>query len=188
MRDQDEGEVRPNYVATHVNGKRDYREEQAKFEAHIDALPDFPLRAPCRCGSERGKGPRDVSGQAMIYCAGCRRHAYNAPKHETGRGVRKILNREAIDSFTKSRILERDNSTCLDCGKRPPDVILNVSHMISVADAVELGFGPEDYNDDENLYSGCEECNAVQGKRSITKKRMARMILLHNRFKRESAR
>ncbi len=183
--DDDDVEVRPDSFAAPKNGVRDYRAEMAKVNAEIDALPAFVLRAPC-CGSTDGRGPHDVSGQAKVYCATCRKYQYNAPKHETGRGVRKVFNREAIGSDQRARILERDNSTCLDCGKRPPEVILHVAHMISVADATDLGFVADDYNDDENLYAGCEECNLTQGKRSITTKRMARMILLHNRFKREA--
>jgi hypothetical protein len=184
MVSDERGDLRHDRVAMQQNGTRDYRAEQAKFEAEIDALPDFKLRAPCRCGSTRGKGPRDVSGQAMIYCAECRRHAYNAPKHETGRGVRKVLNREAIDSFTRARILEAAGSACSDCGKRAPEVILHIAHMISVADCKDLGGDSDDYNDEYNLFVACEECNLAYGGRSIAPLHMARLILRHNRYRR----
>jgi 5-methylcytosine-specific restriction endonuclease McrA len=158
-------------------------------EATIDALPGYTLRAPCSsCGElSRGRGPRAVNGQAVVYCATCRRFAYNAPKSETGTPQRRLRSREDLRVGQRERILERDNATCLSCGRRPPEVILHVAHMISVADCIALGgFGSDDYNDDSNLYTACEECNLRQGRRSLPPSHMIRMILLHNRRKREN--
>ncbi len=120
----------------------------------------------------------------MIYCAACRLHAYNAPKHETGRGVRKVLNREAVNSDLRARIIERDGSACLDCGKRAPEVILHIAHMVSVADCKVMGFDADDYNDEYNLFVACEECNLTYGERSIAPQHMARLILRANRHRR----
>jgi 5-methylcytosine-specific restriction endonuclease McrA len=98
--------------------------------------------------------------------------------------VRRVLNREAIDSFKRATIIERDGSACQDCGKRAPDVILHIAHMISVADCKTLGFDSDDYNDEFNLFVACEECNLAYGGRSIAPQHMARLILRANRHRR----
>jgi 5-methylcytosine-specific restriction endonuclease McrA len=185
MADQEKADVRHDYVAPHVNGKRDYRAEQAKFESEIDALPDYALRAPCRCGSSRGKGPRDVSGQAMIYCADCRLHAYNAPKHETGRGVRKVLNREGLRPGQRERILQRDGAECAICETKDPGVGgWHIDHCVSVMDCKSFGFDADDYNYDGNLCVLCEACNLGKGSESLMDTKLIKLFLRHNRHRR----
>ncbi|MEN6290684.1 MAG: HNH endonuclease [Methanobacterium sp.] len=49
------------------------------------------------------------------------------------------------------RILHRDNFTCQYCGRRAPEVVLEVDHI------VPLSKGGKD--DDENLTTSCRECN-----------------------------
>jgi hypothetical protein len=51
-------------------------------------------------------------------------------------------------------ILERDGFACRYCGRRPPQVVLQVDHVIP------RSAGGDDT--DENLITACEECN--QGK------------------------
>lgn len=162
-----------------------YKDEEARRIAEINALPNWHMRQPCKyCGVQRGKGPTRVNGQNVVYCHGCYRHAYNAPKTETGEETRQVITRVGISSYTKARILERDNSTCLECGRRAPEVIMHVGHFISVADCVDYGFGEDDYNCDDNLYASCEECNLARGDRSFPAPNYIRVFLKHNRAKR----
>lgn len=58
-------------------------------------------------------------------------------------------------------IFKRDNFTCQYCGKRPPEVVLEVDHIISKKD------GGKD--NDENLITSCFECNRGKGKMSVNK-------------------
>lgn len=59
-----------------------------------------------------------------------------------------------VNKKIRFHVLERDNFTCQYCGRKAPDVILEVDHMI-----------PKNYNgsdDPENLITACRDCN--QGK------------------------
>lgn len=57
------------------------------------------------------------------------------------------------------KIFKRDNFTCVYCGKRPPEVILEVDHAISKKD------GGKD--NEENLVTSCFECNRGKSKISV---------------------
>jgi 5-methylcytosine-specific restriction endonuclease McrA len=66
--------------------------------------------------------------------------------------------RKPVDTKTRYRILQRDNSTCQRCGRTPADgVRLTVDHKIPV----EWGGG----NEDSNLWALCSECN--EGKQAF---------------------
>jgi hypothetical protein len=49
------------------------------------------------------------------------------------------------------RVLERDNFTCLSCGRQPPHVVLEVDHQISLADGGS--------NRMDNLRTCCSACH-----------------------------
>jgi 5-methylcytosine-specific restriction endonuclease McrA len=92
-----------------------------------------------------------------VRCARCGRYAgYNAPRTETGRPRRSLRSRPQLSPSQRSRILERDNSTCLKCGGDGP---LNVAHWISVQDGKAVGLSEAELFDDENLLVLCAECN-----------------------------
>ncbi len=57
------------------------------------------------------------------------------------------------DSWTKKRfsILERFNFTCMYCGRKPPEVILEVDHIHPRSKGGK--------NEKENLTVACRECN-----------------------------
>lgn len=61
----------------------------------------------------------------------------------------------AIGKTRRFEIFKRDGFTCQYCGSRPPDVILEVDHIIPIA-----GDGTDD---DVNLITACFNCN--RGKR-----------------------
>ena len=103
-----------------------------------------------------------VNGQDTVRCAACDTHLYNAPRHETGREPRRRRTREDITTGTRLRVLERDGWACIVCHRS--DVPLDVGHLLSVAEAVEQGLGPEHYNDPGNLAAVCTACNSGQGR------------------------
>ncbi len=69
---------------------------------------------------------------------------------------------ERIPLTAKQRyeILKRDNFTCRYCGRKPPEVVLNVDHIISVYDGGT--------NEPSNLTASCEPCNKGKGSDSLS--------------------
>lgn len=59
--------------------------------------------------------------------------------------------RENLKKGQRFDILKRDLFTCQYCGRRPPNVILHVDHIL----AVVLGGG----SSDDNLVTSCSDCN-----------------------------
>lgn len=59
--------------------------------------------------------------------------------------------RKHISKGTRFEIFKRDRFTCQYCGRKPPDVILHVDHVV----AVKLG----GTNAEENLLTSCSDCN-----------------------------
>lgn len=57
-------------------------------------------------------------------------------------------------------IFERDQFTCQYCGRRPPGVVLEVDHVVSVAS------GGTD--EPENLVTSCFECNRGKGASKVS--------------------
>ena len=80
---------------------------------------------------------------------------------ETTSGKRKKSSRARKGFSAKLRwqVFSRDSFTCQYCGRRPPDVALEVDHRVSVAE----GGG----NDPENLLTACVECNRGKGAYSV---------------------
>lgn len=63
----------------------------------------------------------------------------------------------AVSKRLRFEILRRDNHTCYYCGRRPPEVVLTIDHVVPTA------LGGEDVA--SNLVAACQECNG--GKTSI---------------------
>jgi hypothetical protein len=59
--------------------------------------------------------------------------------------------RKALSKSRRFAILKRDYFTCRYCGRTPPEVRLEVDHLLSV----KLGGG----DDDANLVAACHDCN-----------------------------
>jgi len=81
---------------------------------------------------------------------------------EVSSGKRKKTSkvRPGLSPKVRWQVLARDAFTCQYCGRRPPEVSLEVDHKIAVAD------GGSD--DSENLTSACTDCNRGKGAQSIT--------------------
>lgn len=77
-------------------------------------------------------------------------------------GKSKSVQRTRLGLTSKVRwqVLARDSFTCQYCGRRPPEVSLEVDHRVSVADGGT--------NDLDNLFSACTECNRGKGAESVT--------------------
>jgi len=63
--------------------------------------------------------------------------------------------RTGLSQKVRWQVLARDSFTCQYCGRKPPDVVLEVDHMTSVADG-----GSDEMS---NLTTACFECNRGKG-------------------------
>lgn len=70
---------------------------------------------------------------------------------------RKNRVRGTISVHARYRTFQRDGFSCRYCGRRPPEVVLEIDHVVAVAN----GGGDEL----ENLVSACQDCNL--GKRDM---------------------
>jgi hypothetical protein len=66
-------------------------------------------------------------------------------------GVTTVAKRQSIGKGLRFDIFHRDGFTCQYCGKRPPDVVLELDHIHPVANGGD--------NDPLNLITSCAECN-----------------------------
>jgi len=67
--------------------------------------------------------------------------------------------RKGLSPQIRWQVLARDSFTCAYCGRRPPDVVLEVDHRISVKDGGS--------NDLDNLVTACSVCNGGKGTTSL---------------------
>lgn len=74
--------------------------------------------------------------------------------------VEARLVRKKIGKTVRFEIFKRDKFTCQYCGAHPPAVILEVDHIVPVAE----GGG----NEDENLVTSCFNCNRGKAARLLT--------------------
>jgi hypothetical protein len=130
------------------------------------AAKSHALRDPCSaCGGMDGKIV-ERGAQDCVYCAGCERFQYNAPRAETGKPVRHVKTREQISPSQRARILiVRANGRCELCGTDKRE--LHVAHLLSVEEGRRQGFTDDELNDDENLCAMCDACNLGLGKNPV---------------------
>jgi 5-methylcytosine-specific restriction endonuclease McrA len=88
----------------------------------------------------------------------CREYSIKLDAHLGTKNIRKP--RLGLTAKVRWQVLARDAFTCQYCGRRPPEVSLEVDHRISVADG-----GTDDL---DNLFSACTECNRGKGAQSVT--------------------
>lgn len=60
-----------------------------------------------------------------------------------------------ITAKCRFEIFKRDGFTCTYCGARPPDVVLNIDHIIAVVNGGD--------NNPNNLTTACSTCNIGKG-------------------------
>ena len=63
--------------------------------------------------------------------------------------------RTGLSQKVRWHVLARDSFTCQYCGRKPPDVVLEVDHVTSVADGGS--------NEMDNLVAACAQCNRGKG-------------------------
>jgi hypothetical protein len=66
-----------------------------------------------------------------------------------------VTTREPIGKRLRFEIFKRDRFRCTYCGKKPPEVMLEIDHVVPVADGGS--------NDPANLVSACQGCNRGKG-------------------------
>ena len=117
---------------------------------------DWALPAPCsKCGETSGY-VEQRNGQLVGYChAG--HYVKCVPPADLGRGSRSMRS-GSMSVKQRSRVLHRDGHRCWSCGRRAPDVVVHVDHIIP-RDAEKLGVSADVIGDDMNLRTLCEECN-----------------------------
>lgn len=67
--------------------------------------------------------------------------------------------RKAISKKTRFDVFKRDGFACQYCGAHPPQSVLQVDHIIPVAEGGQ--------NDPDNLVTACDHCNQGKGARSL---------------------
>ena len=68
--------------------------------------------------------------------------------------------RKSIPKSVRFEVFKRDSFKCQYCGASAPDVILEVDHIVPVAEGGE--------NDMMNLITSCRDCNRGKGKKRLT--------------------
>ena len=66
----------------------------------------------------------------------------------------------AISKKIRFEVFKRDNFTCQYCGKKPPEVVLEIDHI--------LPSSKKGTNEIENLLTSCFDCNRGKGDRKLT--------------------
>lgn len=67
--------------------------------------------------------------------------------------------RKGIGKGLRFDIFKRDGFTCQYCGRQPPEVVLQVDHIVPVVDGGD--------NDKMNLLTSCRACNLGKGKKRL---------------------
>lgn len=121
-----------------------------------EMLPDSQEGAVIRALLEHarfGKEPEDLKQpmQQAIYLA-----AKDAVIHYPKKSKSHKSKRKQLSDKHRFMILERDGYTCQYCGRKAPEVALEVDHIIPVAKGGS--------NKPSNLITACRECNS--GKRA----------------------
>lgn len=68
--------------------------------------------------------------------------------------------RKALSKKTRFEVFKRDMFTCTYCGQKPPHVVLEVDHIVAVANGGKNGM--------DNLISACFDCNRGKGANALT--------------------
>lgn len=68
--------------------------------------------------------------------------------------------RRALSKKTRFDVFKRDAFTCQYCGRKPPQVVLQVDHVVPVAEGGD--------NEIVNLLTSCEDCNRGKGARKLS--------------------
>ena len=70
-----------------------------------------------------------------------------------------MTKRKGLSKGKRFDIFRRDGFTCQYCGQQPPDVVLEVDHILPVVEGGD--------NDPMNLTTSCRPCNQGKGKKRL---------------------
>lgn len=126
----------------------------------------YQMRAPCGCGSTDGR-VEERNGQATVFCCGCGRWQYNAPKKERGLAP-ATLRRDGISPSQRYRVMERAGFRCEFCGSAADETTMHIGHLLSVDDCREWGLPDRFVDETDNLAWLCETCNLGMGRKSLS--------------------
>jgi len=70
-----------------------------------------------------------------------------------------VTKRKGLSKGKRFDIFRRDGFTCQYCGQQPPDVVLEVDHILPVVEGGD--------NDPMNLTTSCRPCNQGKGKKLL---------------------
>lgn len=73
-----------------------------------------------------------------------------------------MVERKSIPKSLRFEVFKRDSFKCQYCGASAPDVILEIDHILPVAEGGK--------NDILNLVTSCKDCNRGKGKKKLTDK------------------
>lgn len=105
---------------------------------------------PLRAGRERG-----------AHRANFHRVWRPAPRGGAGKAVVIVMaERKSISASMRFEIFKRDSFTCQYCGRKAPDVLLHVDHVVAVANGGD--------NDPLNLVTACAGCNLGKGAKLLS--------------------
>lgn len=111
-----------------------------------------------QCGAVEGS-ITTKAGQDILRCsAGHYQKALN--REETGRRARTLSSRPGLTPAQRSRVLAAHGNACVECGRYPPDVELQIEHLISRKDAEAHGCLDHLIDSEWNLVPVCDECNS----------------------------
>ncbi len=79
-----------------------------------------------------------------------------------------VATRQGVSPRLRFRILKRDNFSCVYCGRRPPDVELEVDHVVASAS----GGGSEE----SNLVAACVDCNSGKSDAPLVKMELPSVV------------
>ena len=71
-----------------------------------------------------------------------------------------MAKRKPISKALRFEVFKRDRFTCQYCGRKAPEVVLEVDHLIPVAEGGE--------NELLNLVTSCFDCNRGKGKKKLS--------------------
>ena len=71
----------------------------------------------------------------------------------------KVTKRKPLSKGLRFDVFRRDRFTCQYCGEQPPNVVLEVDHIVPVVDGGD--------NDILNLVAACRPCNRGKGKKRL---------------------
>jgi hypothetical protein len=135
------------------------------FTASLSVIGDEIDRGVTHEALARAKVPasdprwRWALGRGKHYTE-CRE--YSIFKELSAKPSKSMLIRRGLTPKLRWAVFARDSFTCSYCGRRAPEVALEVDHKTSVAD------GGTDEMD--NLISACIDCNRGKGPASLTRK------------------